>query len=229
MGALRKGIADRRTLLKDQPIRGPEKEPKPATCGNSRPLRIAVADTDRQVLAMYEDLLPALGHAVVCSVSSGKQLVDTCCVHVPEIVITDVDLDEMDGIEAALELSRLAPVAVVVVSSRCDEESIRRSTGDHVMAYLVKPIARSHLVATLPIARARFEQWKALHKEYYDASTAIRDRNLIDRAKMILMKRSGVTEEEAYRRLQKMSWEKNLKLVQIADMIATAEAAFEPE
>ena len=176
---------------------------------------------------MYGDLLQSMGHTVVCSVSSGKQLVHNCCIHIPEIVISEIDLDEMDGIEAALELSRLAPVAVVIISNRCDEECIRRSTGDHVMAYLVKPISKANLVTTIPIARARFEQWKALHKEYYDASTAIRDRNLVDRAKIILMKRSGIDEEEAYRRMQKMSWEKNVKIAQIAEMIITAESAFE--
>ncbi|HWL75023.1 MAG TPA: ANTAR domain-containing protein, partial [Burkholderiaceae bacterium] len=85
------------------------------------------------------------------------------------------------------------------------------------------------LAAAIPIARARFEQWKALHQEYYDASTAIRDRNMIDRAKNILIRRAGITEDEAYRRMQRMSWDKNVKLAQVAEMIITAEDAFEGE
>ena len=207
----------------------PEDEPMPATFGNSRPLRIAVADPDPKMLAVYEKWLTGLGHQVVCSATNGRQLVESCCAKVPEVVVTDIDLEELDGIDAALELGRLSPVAVVIVSSRYDEESIRRATGDHVMAFHVKPVEHGDLTATIPIARARFEQWKALHQEYYDASTAIRDRNLIDRAKNIMMRRASISEDEAYRRLQRMSWDKNVKLAQVAEMIITAEDAFEGE
>ena len=190
-----------------------------------RPLRISIADRDPEVRAFYRRVATEMGHTVVCEMASGRQLVEQCPKQGVELVISEIALDEVDGLEAAIELSRLAPTAFIVATELHDPQTVVRATGDHVMCFLIKPVKESDLQVSIPLARARFEQFKALHKEYYDAQTALRDRELIDRAKAIFMRELKMSEHEAYRRLQELSWTKNLKMSKLAEMIITADEA----
>ena len=79
----------------------------------------------------------------------------------------------------------------------------------------------------IAIAVSRFSQFQALHKEASDLRQALSDRKVIERAKGILMKKAGLDEAGAFRRLQKLASDKNRKLVEIASIIMTAEEAFE--
>jgi len=71
----------------------------------SRPLRIAVADDDRETRAYFQELLPRLGHQVVVA-ESGRQLVEQCRLLDPDLVITDIRMPDLDGITAAAEINR---------------------------------------------------------------------------------------------------------------------------
>ena len=98
------------------------------------------------------------------------------------------------------------------------------------MAAELVPHRRQHLVGKARLAaRAesrRFAQFELLNKEAADLRRALEDRKIIERAKGILMKRASLDEEEAFRRLQRLSSEKNRKLIETAQMIITAEEAF---
>lgn len=190
-----------------------------------RPLRIAIADPSPETRDNYKRIVTELGHTVICEASSGRELVDQCCKEAIELVIAEVALDDLDGIDAAIELSRLSPTAFILATTFSDDTSIQRATGDHVMSYLIKPVKDAELAVSVPLARSRFEQWKALHSEHYDAQTAMRDRELIDRAKAILMKRLSLPEDKAYRRLQELSWTKNVKMAKLAEMVVISEEA----
>jgi response regulator NasT len=96
------------------------------------------------------------------------------------------------------------------------------------MAYLVKPIKQADLEPAIGIAMRRFEQFQALHKETADLKQALENRKIIEKAKGILMKRAGLDENDAFRRLQKLASDKNRKLIDIAQTILTAEEALEP-
>ena len=87
---------------------------------------------------------------------------------------------------------------------------------------------QSDLAPVIAIAVSRFAQFQAMHKEATDLRQALSDRKVIERAKGILMKKAGLDEAAAFRRLQKLASDKNRKLVEIACMIMTAEEAFEP-
>ena len=93
------------------------------------------------------------------------------------------------------------------------------------MAYLVKPIKQVDLEPAIALATRRFEQFQQLQKEANDLKQALADRKVIERAKGIIMKRTGLDEQEAFRRLQKLASEKNKKLVELSAIIVTAEEA----
>lgn len=195
----------------------------------STPLRIAIADDEADMRDYFADILPDLGHIVVCVAKTGKELVEKCREVRPDLVITDVRMPDMDGIEAGESIAREQSTPVILVSGFHDPALIERAEETHVMAYLVKPIHQADLRAAIGIARRRFEQLETLRKEAADLRQALADRKVIERAKGILMRRTGLDEPAAFRRLQQVASQKNLKLSQIAQMIVTAETTFDPK
>src|SRR5215216_6766600 len=106
----------------------------------SEPLRIAVADDELDMRDYFSRILPRLGHRVVAVAQSGTDLVAQCRVARPDLVITDIKMPDMDGIEAATRIYADGPIPVILVSAYHDPDLIARAEADHIMAYLVKPI-----------------------------------------------------------------------------------------
>ena len=194
----------------------------------SRSLKIAVADDERDMRDYFQQILPLLGHEVVAVAQTGRELVDLCATTRPDLVITDIKMPDMDGIDAATQIYRNAAIPVILVSAYHRPQLFERARGDHILAYLVKPIKQADLEPAIGIAMHRFEQFQALRKETSDLKQALEDRKVIERAKGILMKKAGLDENDAFRRLQKLASDKNRKLIEIAQMILTAEEALEP-
>jgi two-component system, response regulator PdtaR len=189
-------------------------------------LRIAVADDEPRMREFYQQVLPLLGHEVACVASSGKELIAGCLACRPHLVITDIRMPDMNGIDAAREICRQEPVPIILVSAHDDPELLDKAGEYHVLAYLVKPIKKQDLQPAILIAARRFDEFQSLRKEAADLRQALQDRKLIERAKGILMKRTGQDEAAAFRALQKLARDKNRKLAQIAEGIVLAEEAF---
>src|SRR5262249_52367832 len=136
-------------------------------------------------------------------------------------------MPDMDGIDAATRIYQEAPVPVILVSAYHDPELITRAEADHILGYLVKPIKQADLQPVIGLAMRRFEQFEALRREATDLRQALEDRKVIERAKGILMKKARLDEQDAFRRLQKLASDQNLRLVELARMIVTADEAFQ--
>jgi response regulator NasT len=147
----------------------------------------------------------------------------------PDLVITDIRMPDMDGIDAARQVYRDGPIPVILVSAYHDGELIERAQADHILAYLVKPIKQADLEPAIAIAMRRFEQFQELRQQAADLQQALADRKVIERAKGILMKVGELDEAAAFRRLQKLASDHNKKLVEVAQMIVFTEEATRPE
>jgi response regulator NasT len=189
-------------------------------------LRIAVADDDSRMGQFYEECLTALGHEVVHVARTGAELVVGCSKCKPQLVITDIKMPDMDGLDAADIIWRELAIPVILVSAYSDADYLDRADATHVMAFLVKPIKREDLPPAILIATKRFAEFEALRGEASDLRQALHDRKVIERAKGALMKWAGLDEPSAFRRLQHMARNQNRKLVQVAEMILTADTAF---
>jgi response regulator NasT len=191
-------------------------------------LRIAVADDEVEMRDFFEKALPRFGHHVVAVAENGAELVEHCRSLKPDLVITDIKMPELDGIEASIQICRERPVPVILVSAYHDPALIARADADHVLAYLVKPIGLADLQPAISIATRRFAEFQALQKECKDLRQALSDRKVIEQAKGLLMKLAGVDEKEAFRRLQELASEKNQKLIDAAQSILALEKALGP-
>ena len=194
----------------------------------THPLRIAVADDEPDMRDYFARILPLLGHEVVVVARNGRELVERCYGARPELLIVDIKMPELDGIEAAAEICRGEPLPVILVSAHHEPELLERAADPHIMAYLVKPIKQADLEPAIVVAMRRFAQFQALRQENSDLRQALEERKVVERAKGILMKRAGLDEQQAFRRLQKMASESNRKLAEIAESILTAETAAAP-
>lgn len=188
-----------------------------------RNLRIVIADDEPRMREFLGKAVEHLGHNVVGSAASGTELVDYCREMQPDLVISDIKMPDLDGIDAAARIYADRPLPVILVTAFHDEEFITRASQNHVLAYLVKPIKDDQLNPAITLAMARFEEFEALRKEAEDSRQALEDRKLIERAKGILMKRAGLGEADAFRRLQKHASSKRVRLVEIARSVIAAE------
>lgn len=189
-------------------------------------LRIAVADDDRDMRQFFQELLPHMGHQVVGVAETGRQLAEFCRAVQPNVVITDIKMPDMDGIEAAALVNREREIPVVLVSGHTEGELLARSGAEYIMSYLVKPVKPADLQAAITLAVLRFEQYQRVRAEAAGLRQALEDRKVIEQAKGIAMRRLRIDETEAYHRMRKLSSQHNWKLVDLARRVLDAEGIF---
>jgi response regulator NasT len=137
-------------------------------------------------------------------------------------------MPDMDGIEAATIISREQAVPIILVSAYHDPELVQRAESDHVFAYLVKPIGVADLPPAISVAVRRFQEMQALRRESSDLKQALADRKIIEQAKGLVMKVTGADERMAFRRLQELAAERNMKLVEAAQAVIALEKTLAP-
>ncbi len=189
-------------------------------------LRVAVADDDPAILEFVRDLLEGMGHAVTASCSTGQELIDACAESPPDLIVTDVKMPGVDGIEAATTINRRRATPIILVTSFGETELIGRALRTSVLAYLIKPIKQIDLEVAVAVAIRRFRE----HRAVCDMAAALRqsleERKTVERAKGVLMRRGRLGEEEAYKRLQKISKENSRKLPETARMVIALDREF---
>jgi response regulator NasT len=189
----------------------------------NQPLRVVIADDEPRMRQFLSMALRQAGHEVVGAAGNGAELVQLSRREQPDLIITDIRMPEMDGIDAAAEIYEERPLPVILVSAFHDQELIDRASRNHVLAYLVKPVKGADLSPAIALATARFDEFEALRQEADDVRQALEDRKLIERAKGILMQRGSLDEPEAFRRLQKHAASRQIKLVGMARILIAAE------
>lgn len=189
-------------------------------------LRIIVADDESLLVEELSAYLADLGHDVIATAATGKELVEKARELEPSLVVTDIKMPDMDGLEASKAICAKRAIPFVVVSAYHDEDYIRRAKEQCVMSYLVKPINEGSLKVAVALAMRRFQEFEALHTENVDLRQTLEDRKIIERAKGILMKRTSLDEQAAFLRLQKLAREKAISMVAVATTILEAEQAF---
>jgi response regulator NasT len=120
-------------------------------------LRITVADAEPEFCDFLEDLLPRIGHEVVAVVRTGAQLMEQCHLTLPDLILTDILLPDMDGIEASALVNRERPVPTVLVSALHSADLDARARAHHIMGYLLKPVKPADVAAAIQMARIRFD------------------------------------------------------------------------
>jgi AmiR/NasT family two-component response regulator len=190
--------------------------------------RVVIADDESIICMDLREMLNNLDYLVVGEAGDGRSAVSLARELRPDVVLMDIKMPDMDGIEAAKALTaeRIAPVVLLTAFSQRD--LVERAKEAGVVGYLVKPIQEADLAPAIEIALSRFVEFRELEKEVDGLQDQLETRKLVDRAKGILMDTQGLTEAAAFRRIQKMSMNTRKSMKEIAQaIILTHEAGDE--
>ncbi len=189
--------------------------------------RIIIADDESLIRMDLREMLTNLGYLVVGEVGDGQSAINLTWELRPDIVIMDIKMPDMDGIEAAriLTQERLAPV--LLLSAYSQQELVQRAKEAGVASYLVKPFRENDLTPAIEVALARFNEFRSLEMEIDDLKETLETRKAVERAKGILMQLQNMNEAEAFRRIQKMSMNNRKPMKAVAEAIILAHQAGE--
>lgn len=186
------------------------------------PLRVVIADDEPIILLDLKKMIEDLGYDVVAEAGDGAKAVEAARNLTPDVVILDIRMPIMDGIDAAKVITeeRIAPVVLLTAYSQVDLVKRAREAG--VYSYLVKPFKAADLMPAIEIAISRWQEYLALQQEARDFEDKLETRKAVDRAKGILMDQYGLKEQEAFRRIQVQSMNTRRSMREIAEAIIIA-------
>lgn len=186
-------------------------------------LRIVIADDESLHLMSLRAQLETLGHRVVGEAEDGETTLKLLRDLHPDLAILDIKMPEPDGIQVAEAIMRESPLPIILLTAYSEGSLAERAASAHVAAYLMKPVSSQDLMPAVALAMSRFNEFQTLNKEVTDLRDALETRKVIERAKGILMRRLNLSEEEAFRRMQKRSQNENKKMSEIASAVIMAD------
>lgn len=184
---------------------------------------VAVVDDYESERKVLKGLIESSGlYRVVAEGVNGDEAVEICRSKRPDLLLMDVKMPGKGGIEAAIEISRVHPTPIVLLTASDDEETVKKAVKAGVMGYLLKPVRPEELIPAIELALSRFLDISTLKKEKEDLKSALESRKLVEKAKGLLMAKENLTEDEAFARLRRISMDRRKSMAEIAEVIILA-------
>lgn len=205
--------------------------------------RVVVAEDEALNRMDIVESLESAGYEVVGEAANGQEAVDLVKKTHPDVVVMDIKMPVKDGITAAREINEEFIAPVVMLTAFSQKDLVAEAVDAGVMAYLVKPFVPGKLFPTIEVAMQRWQQMVALRgrlsgispeqtavegsdeevaklrEQVEDLKGRLESRKHVDRAKGLLMEHMGLTEQEAFRWIQKTSMDRRLTMQEVADAV----------
>jgi two-component system, response regulator / RNA-binding antiterminator len=179
---------------------------------------MALAERSRQLrIGLLES-----GYNIIAVLPADTFLTERLAQLQPDMIIVDAESEARDSLEHVVVATRDERRPIVLFTNDNDTSHVRDAVAAGVSAYVVAGLAPERIRPILEVAMARFEHEQGLRQELADVRHELKDRKVIDRAKGLLMKRQGLTEEVAYARLRKAAMDKGIKLGEVAQRMLDA-------
>ena len=191
-------------------------------CEPMQPVKAVLADDDPLTRLDLRRCLETLGVHVLGEAEDGRQALSLARALRPDLLILDIMMPQMDGLEAARVARAEGLGAVVLLSGYAEEDMIARADAAGVLAYLRKPLRAEELGPAIAIALGRYRERQALETDVEDLKEKMESRKVVGRAKALLMERHHLTEREAFYRIQAQSQTLQKPAHEIARAIITA-------
>jgi two-component system, response regulator PdtaR len=185
-------------------------------------VRILVAEDETIIRLDLKETLERAGLGVCGEARDGEEAVELAREEKPDLAVLDVKMPRLDGIEAARRILAERPIPIVMLTAYGHDELVARAVEVGVFAYLVKPFRESDLLPAIQTAKARYAELEALREEAESLAEALATRKVVERAKGLLMKQEGLSEQDAFTRLQRVSQTSGRPMKVVAEaLIAT--------
>ncbi|MFM7678668.1 MAG: ANTAR domain-containing response regulator [Roseiflexaceae bacterium] len=182
-------------------------------------LRLVIADDESIIRMNLRETLVGLGYLVVGDAGDGVSAIHLARELRPDLVIMDIKMPKLDGIQAAKVLTEEKIAPVLLLTAYSDRELVDRARDAGVVNYIVKPFREAELLPAIEIALARFAEFSAMDKELGDLKDTMETRKLVERAKGVLMDTQGLKEQDAFRKIQQLSMNTRKSMREIAQAI----------
>lgn len=186
-------------------------------------MRLLIAEDDPVIGLTLEQTLAGLGHEVLSRVGDGRRAVEEAERTSPDAIVMDLMMPGMDGIAACRAIALRRRVPVVAITAYDNPALVQASIDAGVAAYLVKPVTARQVDSAIRLAVSRHEEFEAMREEVGRLSDALQTRKLVERAKGVLMARSGYSEHEAFARIQRRARDSNRRMAEVAREIIEAD------
>jgi two-component system, response regulator / RNA-binding antiterminator len=190
--------------------------------GSEQSPKIAIVDESPIRAAILEEGLREAGFTDVVRIGEMQSLLSRIYALDPDVIVIDLENPSRDILEQMFQVSRAVRRPIAMFVDQSDAASIQASVDAGVSAYIVDGLKKERLKPILDLCISRFNAFAKLQDELDRAKSALEDRKVIERAKGILMKLKGLTEEEAYALLRSTAMREKKKIGEIAQSILTA-------
>ncbi|MBL8806680.1 MAG: ANTAR domain-containing response regulator [Rhodospirillales bacterium] len=184
-------------------------------------LSILVIDENRIRAAIIEEGLREAGHDRVTLVHDVSALVRRISEINPDVIVIDLETPNRDMLENMFQLSRTVKRPVAMFVDHSDNASIEAAVDAGVSAYIVDGLRKERVKPILQMAISRFNAFARMERELEEARGELENRKVIDRAKGLLMKSRGLSEDDAYALMRKTAMNQNRKIVDVAQSLVT--------
>jgi len=189
-------------------------------------LRVLIVEDEGLVAAGLKMQLQAMGHQVVGLAKDGEEAVAMAASLSPDLILMDIRLPKLDGLEAARRILQERRVPIIFISAFSEADLAKEASEAGGFSYLLKPVDRKNLLPAIEVVMARFHEVEALHEAVLGLQKTLELRKRIEQAKGILMKRLHLSEAEAMLRLQQRSRSERKPLGEVAAEVIAADMFF---
>jgi response regulator NasT len=188
-------------------------------------LRTVLVCDDESIIRMsLRNRLKELGFDEILECSDGESAVTMAFARVPDICILDIAMPKKDGVTATREIRKRLKIPIIFLTAAYDAETLRKAKEAGVAAILTKPLREQDLWPAIELAFAHAEEVEQLKEQVEDLKETIENRKVIEKAKGILMQKHGLSEPEAFRKMQKLAMDKRKSMRQVAEAILLTES-----
>ncbi len=186
--------------------------------------RVVIAEDEAIIRLDLKEILQGEGYEIVGETGRGDEAVELVRERRPDLVILDIKMPGIDGIEAARRITAEIRVPVLILTAFSQRNLIEDARDAGVAAYLVKPFQRGELVPAIEVAVARFEELRAIDEEHASGQDGtledkLETRRVVDQAKAVLMDEHGLTEADAFSFVQRTAMGRRARMRQVAQEV----------
>ena len=186
---------------------------------NDVPTRVLIAEDEALIRLDLKEMLEEEGFEVVAEVADGASAVRLTRELRPDLVILDIKMPVMDGIQAADEIAKERLAAILILTAFSQRDLVEKARRAGAMAYLVKPFQKHDLLPAVEIAAGRFREMSGLEATVDDLQGRLEARKLVERAKGVLQDTQGMTEGEAFRWIQRQAMQRRSTMKAVAEHV----------
>lgn len=189
---------------------------------SDQPLRILIVDQNVTRASILEESLREAGHEHVVVVREMQNLLRRILEEDPDVICIDLEDPNRDVLEQMFQVSRCVRRPVAMFVDHSDTDMIRAAVESGVGAYVVDGLRKDRIQSILDMAVSRFNAFSQLRDQLDRAKQELEDRKVVERAKGILMRERGLSEDDAYGLLRKAAMNENRRLAEVAQSVVTA-------